>query len=345
MVRELNIKTASGRVVSPENVLETANAVFQASPSKAPLNQDVEALADQYYGDPEQRVTIWNRIEQRKLSGNSAPFRKNIVQYIRKHPEWELYMGQDKEGYVPGSNMMPLPPQRPPSSRHQSPTAPRERESRRVAVQQQRERERREAAMHTSPRLYGRRSPNQSPRGASARATPRASGMKMELADEEIPPLYLTYCHATGRESEAPLLLSDTTQPTVVPSCEEVATQRAREMESRREKLAESRRHRPDDHGNDNGTEVAASADVAPAVEADSWEQRWAAAQASLASAKLKQIETQAVERKKRELKRKADEDTRQASLIDASSARIGSFKRLRLRKAAVVEAGGGKEA
>lgn len=39
-----------------------------------------------YYGDPEQRVTIWNRVEQRKLSGNSAPFRKNLGDYIRKHP-------------------------------------------------------------------------------------------------------------------------------------------------------------------------------------------------------------------------------------------------------------------
>jgi hypothetical protein len=42
------------------------------------------------------RVTIWNWREERKLSGNSAPFRKNLAAYFRKHPDWEEYSGQDK---------------------------------------------------------------------------------------------------------------------------------------------------------------------------------------------------------------------------------------------------------
>merc|ERR1712023_569841 len=45
----------------------------------------------------EKRVTIWNWREKRKLSGNSAPFKKNLQEYLRKHPDWEEYRGQDKD--------------------------------------------------------------------------------------------------------------------------------------------------------------------------------------------------------------------------------------------------------
>merc|ERR1712216_17190 len=47
--------------------------------------------------DIEKRVTIWNWREQRKLSGNAAPFRRNLQEYLQKHPDWEEYKGQDKD--------------------------------------------------------------------------------------------------------------------------------------------------------------------------------------------------------------------------------------------------------
>jgi hypothetical protein len=42
------------------------------------------------------RITIWHKTESRKLSGNSAPFRKNVDNYLYLHPEWEVYTGQDQ---------------------------------------------------------------------------------------------------------------------------------------------------------------------------------------------------------------------------------------------------------
>jgi len=64
----------------------------------------------------EKRISIWNKVEQRKFSGNAAPSERKLAEYLRKHPECEIYDGQDKfarrwtrpkgpgEGYPEGSD-------------------------------------------------------------------------------------------------------------------------------------------------------------------------------------------------------------------------------------------------
>jgi len=41
------------------------------------------------------RIPIWNKLEQRKISGNAAPSEKNLAVFLRNRPHCEPYTGQD----------------------------------------------------------------------------------------------------------------------------------------------------------------------------------------------------------------------------------------------------------
>lgn len=41
-------------------------------------------------------VTVWHKVEGRKIAGNAAPLRRNLYRYLERHPECEVYLEQDK---------------------------------------------------------------------------------------------------------------------------------------------------------------------------------------------------------------------------------------------------------
>lgn len=51
--------------------------------------------------DSRGRVTLYNTVENRKLAGNAAPLATNVDKYLRDHPEYVIYNGQNTKGYRP----------------------------------------------------------------------------------------------------------------------------------------------------------------------------------------------------------------------------------------------------
>jgi len=90
-----------GRGQSPESIMQFPEFLIKKSPSRTSEAEIAES---------EKRVTIWNWKEKRKLSGNSAPFKRNLQKYLKKHPDWHEYIGQDKD--TTSSGRRPTPKKR-----------------------------------------------------------------------------------------------------------------------------------------------------------------------------------------------------------------------------------------
>jgi len=54
-----------------------------------------------------EHVTLWNKAQHKKLSGNAAPLRRNVAAYLAKHPEYEIYDKQDEAS--PSNDLLPPP--------------------------------------------------------------------------------------------------------------------------------------------------------------------------------------------------------------------------------------------
>ena len=56
------------------------------------LTQELEAQVRELVDvGQEERVTVWNPKEGRKLSGQAAPMLKNLVGWLASHPGWEAH--------------------------------------------------------------------------------------------------------------------------------------------------------------------------------------------------------------------------------------------------------------
>lgn len=72
------------------------------------LNMHMKNLGDSHHAPKEQlkapaskddleTVPMWNTISGSKITGNSAPQRRNVEQYLKDYPEREVYLYQDQE--------------------------------------------------------------------------------------------------------------------------------------------------------------------------------------------------------------------------------------------------------
>jgi len=79
--------------LQPNEPIMTASGKRAAeSPIPAASQQPSDSGGD----SKARRITVWNRKTKRKVSGNAAPMEKNLAEYLKKHPECEMYDGQDK---------------------------------------------------------------------------------------------------------------------------------------------------------------------------------------------------------------------------------------------------------
>merc|ERR1712093_194352 len=80
----------------PRRTLKPSMNYNASSDEDAAIALEERAIIISDEDEETRRVTVWNPKTGKKLSGNAGVFKKNLSKYLRTHPDWVVWTGQDK---------------------------------------------------------------------------------------------------------------------------------------------------------------------------------------------------------------------------------------------------------
>jgi len=83
----------------PKRTIKPTTAYDGSKPSYTGVSEGNQAFGQADEDDENRRVTVWNPKTGKKLSGNAGVFKRNLARYLRTHPDWIVWTGQDKEAF------------------------------------------------------------------------------------------------------------------------------------------------------------------------------------------------------------------------------------------------------
>merc|ERR1712166_367282 len=83
------LNVSPGPCIEADPCMEPGQSAVRSTNTSLSENEQTE----------DRHITVWNPLTGKKLSGNAAPFRRNLQKYLASHPDWEecLVTGDSKK--------------------------------------------------------------------------------------------------------------------------------------------------------------------------------------------------------------------------------------------------------